>query len=47
MRLKLRVNRELTALLLSYGRDVEVVSPATLREMMGLMVEDMAGLYRK
>ena len=47
VRLKLRVNRELTALLLSYGRDVEVVSPATLREMMGLMVEDMAGLYRK
>ncbi len=47
VRLKLRVNRELTALLLSYGRDVEVVSPATLREMMGLMVENMAGLYRK
>lgn len=47
VRLKLRVNRELTALLLSYGRDVEVVSPATLREMMGQMVEDMAGLYRK
>lgn len=46
VRLKLRVNRELTALLLSYGRDVEVVSPATLREMMGLMVEDMAGMYR-
>lgn len=46
VRLKLRINRELTAMLLSFGRDVEVIQPASLRDWMRQQAMDMLEAYR-
>lgn len=47
IRLSLRVNRELIALLLSFGRDIEVLQPASLRERMRQQANEMAAAYAK
>ncbi|MBR3405758.1 MAG: WYL domain-containing protein [Bacteroidales bacterium] len=39
------VNKELISLLLSFGPDVEVVSPASLRETIKITVQKVLGLY--
>jgi predicted DNA-binding transcriptional regulator YafY len=43
--IRVRMNRELTAMLIGYGGDVEVVSPEGLREWMKKEVRKMTELY--
>ncbi|MBQ3635972.1 MAG: WYL domain-containing protein, partial [Bacteroidales bacterium] len=43
--IRVRMNRELTAMLIGYGGDVEVVSPEGLREWMKKEVRKMTDLY--
>src|SRR5690606_19172377 len=43
--LELKVNRELISLLLSYGSDVEILEPMTLRETISSEINKMQGFY--
>ncbi len=43
--LELKVNRELISLLLSYGSDVEILEPITLREAISSEIKKMQAIY--
>lgn len=44
--IKVKVNKELIANIISYGADVEVISPLSLRESIKNIVEQMFKQYR-
>lgn len=45
--IKVRPNRELEALILSYGADVEVLEPQSLRDTIAEKIQSMASVYSK
>jgi len=44
--INVKINKELIALLLSFGHDVEVISPAVLRAEMKKVISAMSDIYR-
>jgi predicted DNA-binding transcriptional regulator YafY len=45
VRLKVRINNELETLILSYGEDVEVLAPESLRQTLGEKIKKLARKY--